>query len=103
MTAVLGSERKVVATEGNQNNELGVPLTVLRAGADTDVLIVEMAMRGAGQIAELCEIAEPTLGLSRTWGRATSSCSGSCEAIADAKGELVEAIPADGTRLPQRR
>ena len=38
MTAVLGPERRVVATEGNQNNELGVPLTVLRAGADTDVL-----------------------------------------------------------------
>lgn len=96
MTAVLGSERKVVATEGNQNNELGVPLTVLRAGADTDILIVEMAMRGAGQIAELCRISEPTLGLITNVGTSHIELLGSCEAIADAKGELVEAIPADG-------
>jgi UDP-N-acetylmuramoyl-tripeptide--D-alanyl-D-alanine ligase len=96
MTAVLGSELKVVATEGNQNNELGVPLTVLRAGADTDLLIVEMAMRGAGQIAELCEISSPTLGLVTNVGTSHIELLGSCEAIADAKGELVEAIPADG-------
>jgi UDP-N-acetylmuramoyl-tripeptide--D-alanyl-D-alanine ligase len=96
MTSVLGSQRKVVATHGNRNNELGVPLTVLDAGADTDVLIVEMAMRGTGQIAELCEIAAPTLGLVTNVGTSHIELLGSCEAIADAKGELVEAIPEDG-------
>ncbi len=52
ITSVLSVRSRVVATEGNQNNELGVPLTILRAGADTDVLVVEMAMRGEGQISE---------------------------------------------------
>lgn len=96
MAAVLGSQRKVVSTQGNRNNELGVPLTVLDAGADTDVLIVEMAMRGTGQIAELCEIAQPTLGLVTNVGTSHIELLGSCEAIADAKGELVEAIAPDG-------
>ena len=57
LDAVLRTTLRVVSTQGNQNNELGVPLTVLRAGADTDVLVVEMGMRGLGQIAELCAIA----------------------------------------------
>lgn len=96
MKAVLGSQRRVVATKGNQNNELGVPLTILRAGADTDVLVVEMAMRGTGQIADLCEIAAPTHGLVTNVGTSHIELLGSCEAIADAKGELVESVPADG-------
>lgn len=95
--AVLGTRFKVVATEGNQNNELGVPLTMLQAGADTDVLVVEMAMRGRGQIARLCEIARPSMGLVTNVGVTHVEVVGSVEAIADAKGELVEAIPEDGT------
>jgi UDP-N-acetylmuramoyl-tripeptide--D-alanyl-D-alanine ligase len=96
LTAVLSDGKRVVSTEGNQNNELGVPLTLMRAGADTDVLIVEMAMRGAGQIASLCEITRPTAGLVTNVGTSHIELLGSPEAIADAKGELVEAIQADG-------
>jgi len=97
ITSVLAVRSKVVSTEGNQNNELGVPLTVMQAGADTDVLVVEMAMRGRGQIARLCEIARPTAGIVTNVGASHIELLGSQEAIAEAKGELVRAVPADGT------
>lgn len=96
ITSVLAVHSRVVATEGNQNNELGVPLTLLRAGADTDVLVVEMAMRGEGQIARLCEIARPTSGIVTNVGTSHLELLGTQEAIVQAKGELVQAIPAEG-------
>ncbi|MDZ4179617.1 MAG: UDP-N-acetylmuramoyl-tripeptide--D-alanyl-D-alanine ligase [Coriobacteriia bacterium] len=96
ITSVLGIAARVVSTEGNQNNELGVPLTLLRAGADTDVLVVEMAMRGEGQISALARIARPTVGLITNIGTSHIEVLGSQDAIARAKGELVRAIPADG-------
>jgi UDP-N-acetylmuramoyl-tripeptide--D-alanyl-D-alanine ligase len=94
--AVLSTQLRVVSTQGNRNNELGVPLTILRAGAETDVLVVEMGMRGIGQIARLCEIAAPTLGLLTNIGTSHIELLGSQEAVADAKGELVRALPASG-------
>jgi UDP-N-acetylmuramoyl-tripeptide--D-alanyl-D-alanine ligase len=96
LLAALGEGRSVVATLGNRNNELGVPLTLLRAGARTDVLIVEMGMRGEGQIRRLCEIARPTLGIVTNIGQTHMELLGSQEAIVRAKGELVECVPADG-------
>lgn len=96
LVAALGNGGRVVATKGNRNNELGVPLTVLRAAPRTSVLIVEMGMRGLGQIAELCEIARPTMGVVTNIGQTHMELLGSQDAIAQAKGELVECIPADG-------
>lgn len=96
ITSVVSQGFRAIATEGNQNNELGVPLTILRAGADTDVLVVEMAMRGAGQIADLARIARPTAGLVTNVGTSHIELLGSQEAIAQAKGELVEAVASDG-------
>ncbi len=96
LSAVLSTQMRVVSTVGNRNNDLGVPLTVLSAGTDTDVLVVEMGMRGPGQIASLCSLAKPTLGLVTNVGVSHIELLGSVGAIADAKGELVEAIPADG-------
>jgi UDP-N-acetylmuramoyl-tripeptide--D-alanyl-D-alanine ligase len=96
LRAALQARFKVVASEGNRNNELGVPLTIFEAGADTGVLVVEMAMRGPGQIAELAAIARPTHGLVTNVGLSHVGVLGSQEAIADAKGELVEAIPETG-------
>lgn len=96
VTAVLGSRLRVTSTKGNRNNEIGVPLTVMDAGAVTDVLVVEMGMRGKGQIAELCEIARPTIGLVTNVGASHVEFLGSLESIASAKAELVEAIPEDG-------
>jgi UDP-N-acetylmuramoyl-tripeptide--D-alanyl-D-alanine ligase len=96
LDSVLGTRMRVVATEGNMNNELGVPLTVMRAGADTGVLVVEMAMRGPGQISRLAEIAQPTAGLVTNVGVSHLEVLGSEEAIASAKGELVLAVPSTG-------
>ncbi len=96
MRAALSSRLRVESTQGNRNNELGVPLTVLAAGTNTEVLLVEMGMRGMGQISELCRVARPTLGLITNVGTSHIEMLGSQEAIARAKGELVEAIPPDG-------
>jgi len=97
LTSALGTSMKVVSTRGNRNNELGVPLTIMDAGADTDVLVVEMAMRGLGQIADLCRIARPTMGLVTNVGMSHIEMLGSQEAIASAKAELVEAVPEEGS------
>jgi UDP-N-acetylmuramoyl-tripeptide--D-alanyl-D-alanine ligase len=96
LTAALSTTKRVVATSANRNNELGVPLTILEAGADTDVLVVEMGMRGLGQIAELCEIARPTMALITNVGTSHIELLGSQEAIARAKGELTACLSAHG-------
>ena len=94
--SVLGTRMRVVATEGNRNNELGVPLTVLRADGACGAVVVEMAMRGRGQIAELCDIARPTLGLVTNIGTSHIELLGSQEEIASAKAELLECLPPSG-------
>lgn len=96
LRSVLSTRLRVVATAENRNNELGVPLTLMDAGVETEALVVEMAMRGAGQIAHLCDIARPTAGLVTNVGVSHMEVLGSEEAIASAKGELVRAIPASG-------
>lgn len=96
LNAVLRPRFRVVATAGNRNNDLGVPLTLLRAGADTDVLVVEMGMRGLGQIAFLADIARPEIGLVTNVGTSHIELLGTQDAVAAAKGELVRAIDADG-------
>lgn len=96
LDAVLRSALKVVSTQSNQNNELGVPLTVLRADANTNVLVVEMGMRGLGQIAELCAVARPTVALVTNVGVTHIELLGSQDAVVSAKGELVRALAPDG-------
>ena len=92
---VLASAGSVVATVANQNNELGVPRTLLAADADTDAVVVEMGMRGSGQIAELCAYAKPDWGLITNVGESHIELLGSRDAIAHAKGELFDALPDD--------
>jgi UDP-N-acetylmuramoyl-tripeptide--D-alanyl-D-alanine ligase len=89
----------VVATEGNGNNELGVPLTVLRAGPRTSHLVVEMGARGVGHIAYLCDIAPPRVAAALNVGTAHVGEFGGREQIAQAKGEIVEALPPDGAAV----
>lgn len=96
LTSVLNTSMHVAATAGNMNNELGVPLTLLTAGSEADVLIVEMGMRGIGQIARLCEIAKPDFGLVTNVGTSHVELLGTQDAVATAKSELVESVPADG-------
>lgn len=95
----LAGEDAVVATTGNNNNELGVPLTVLRADASTRHLVVEMGARGIGHIAYLCSIAPPSIAAVLNVGTAHVGEFGGREQIAQAKGEIVEALGADGTAV----
>lgn len=81
------------------NNELGVPLTILNAPADTQALVVEMGARGPGQIAELCAIAAPTIGVVTRVAEVHTEVFGDIEAVARTKGELIEAIPAHGAAI----
>ncbi len=96
---VLAGVGETVATVGNLNNELGVPLTVLRCTTATEYLVVEMGARGIGHLAELCRIAPPDVAGVLNVGTAHLGEFGSREAIAQAKGELVEALRPDGTAV----
>ncbi|WP_432496233.1 UDP-N-acetylmuramoyl-tripeptide--D-alanyl-D-alanine ligase [Kineococcus gypseus] len=96
LAAVLAPLGPVVAPVGSFNNEVGAPLTVLRADAGTAALVVEMGARGRGHIAALCRVARPATGVVLNVGAAHVGEFGSLEATAAAKGELVEALPADG-------
>ncbi|HWD02950.1 MAG TPA: UDP-N-acetylmuramoyl-tripeptide--D-alanyl-D-alanine ligase [Amycolatopsis sp.] len=88
-----------VAPPGSFNSELGHPWTALRAGPDTKFLVLEMSARGPGHIAEAAAITPPRLGAVLNVGSAHVGEFGSREAIAKAKGELVEALPADGVAV----
>src|SRR5580693_6115029 len=93
------STKDLIAPVGNFNNELGLPLTVLRADSSTRYLVLEMSARGIGHIAQLCGIAPPRIGAVLNVGRAHAGEFGSLDAVAKAKGELVEALPADGIAI----
>lgn len=90
---VLAAAHTVVATAGNQNNELGVPKTLLTADPDTEAVVVEMGMRGAGQIAALCAFVRPDWGLITNVGESHIELLGSRENIARAKAELLRELP----------
>jgi UDP-N-acetylmuramoyl-tripeptide--D-alanyl-D-alanine ligase len=89
----------VVAPAGSFNNELGHPLTVLRADASTRYLVLELSARGLGHIAYLCGIAPPRYGVVLNVGHAHAGEFGGLDQVARAKGELPEALPADGVAI----
>jgi UDP-N-acetylmuramoyl-tripeptide--D-alanyl-D-alanine ligase len=99
LAGMLAPQRRVVATAQNLNTEIGLPLTVLGAPPGTEVLVLEMAMRGAGQIAELAAIAEPDVGLIVNVGPVHLELLGSVEAIAATKAELIAALRPGGTAV----
>ncbi len=99
LAAMVDQQRRVVATPLNLNTEIGLPLTVLSAPAGTEVLVLEMAMRGAGQIAELVAIAEPDVGVVVNVGPVHLELLGTIEAIAATKAELIEGLPSGGTAV----
>lgn len=88
--AVLSANFNVLKTEANFNNEIGLPKTLLQLQANHQVAVVEMGMRGFGQIAELAEIAQPTIGIVTNVGETHMEILGSLANIAKAKAELVE-------------
>ncbi len=99
LLALLSPQRRTVASRANFNNEIGVPLEILSAPAGTDVLVLEMAMRGTGQIAELAAIASPDVGVIVSIGPAHLELLGTIEAIAAAKAELIAALASGATAV----
>lgn len=93
---LLAPEGATVATAGNHNNELGVPLTVLAVDELTRFLVVEMGARAVGDIEVLCAVAPPDIGIVLNVGLAHVGEFGSADRIAVAKGELAEAVGPDG-------
>jgi UDP-N-acetylmuramoyl-tripeptide--D-alanyl-D-alanine ligase len=90
---------RVHANRENLNTEIGLPLTILEAPPEADVLVLEMAMRGPGQIAELAAIAEPEVAAITNVGPVHVELLGSVEAIAAAKAEVLDALPSDGVAV----
>jgi UDP-N-acetylmuramoyl-tripeptide--D-alanyl-D-alanine ligase len=97
--ALCSPHAPTVVAEGSQNNEIGLPLTLCRLEADTEIAIVEMGMRGLGQIAELCEIAQPDVGIITSVGPVHLELLGTVERVAQAKAELIESLPTGGTAV----
>ncbi len=97
--AALRSTLVVAAAERSFNNELGVPLTLANAPDDAAGAVIEMGARGVGHIALLCSIARPTVGIVTRVAPAHLELFGSIDAVAQGKGELVEALPAHGTAV----
>jgi UDP-N-acetylmuramoyl-tripeptide--D-alanyl-D-alanine ligase len=89
--------KRVSATAGNFNNEIGLPLTVLAADARTEILVLEMGATHAGDITHLCNIAPPEIGILTAISPVHLDSFGSLEALATAKGELALALPECGT------
>lgn len=90
---------RTVAAEASFNAELGVPLTLCRLESDTEICVLELAMRGFGQIAELAAIGRPQIGVITSIGPVHLEFMGSVEGVARAKGELLEALPAGATAV----
>ena len=94
VAGVLGRRLRTLRTEGNQNNEVGMPLTVLRLGPEHEAMVLEMGMYTGGEIRDLAAIGRPSIGIVTAVQPVHLSRIGSLDAIEDAKAELVEALPA---------
>ena len=99
IAAVLGTRWTTLRNEGNQNNEIGLPLTVLRLGPEHEAAVLEMGMYVGGEIADLARIGRPSIGLVTAVQPVHLSRIGSLRAIERAKGELLEALPPGGTAI----
>jgi UDP-N-acetylmuramoyl-tripeptide--D-alanyl-D-alanine ligase len=97
LAAIAFPQRRTVAAERSYNNEIGVPLTLCRIDADTELVVLELAMRGFGQIAELSSFARPHVGVITMIAPVHLEKVGTLEGVIRAKGELLAALPAGGT------
>ena len=96
LAAMCRPHARTVAAEAGHNNEIGLPLTLTRIEPDTEVVVCEMGMRGLGQIAELCALARPDVGVITSIGPVHLELLGTIENVAQAKAEVVAALPAGG-------
>ena len=99
LAALTAPSARTIAAEASFNNEIGVPLTLCRLEEDTEVCILELAMRGFGQIAALAEIARPHIGVVTNVGPVHLELVDSIDGVARAKGELIAALPTGGTAI----
>jgi UDP-N-acetylmuramoyl-tripeptide--D-alanyl-D-alanine ligase len=99
LAGILSTQGQTVAPQGSYNGEVGVPLTVFRAGTDTRYLVIEMGATGIGHIRYLADMVRPDIGVVLAVGTAHAGEFGGVANIALAKGELVEALAADGTAI----
>ena len=97
--AAIGADRPTHASPMSFNNELGVPLTLVNCPEGAEAVVVEMGARGKGHIAWLCSLGRPTVGVVTAVGTAHTELFGTVEAVAEAKGELVEALDASGVAV----
>lgn len=96
IAAVLGEAMETLKSEGNHNNEIGLPLTLMELEARHRCAVLEMGMYALGEIADLCAIARPSIGVVTNVGPTHLERLGTIERIAEAKSELVQALPDDG-------
>ena len=99
IAAVLAERFVTLKSEGNANNEVGLPLTVLRLGPEHEAAVLEMGMYLGGEIAQLAAIARPKIGVVTAVREVHLSRIGSIDAVEQAKAELVEALPEDGVAV----
>ena len=99
VAAVLATRFRTLRSEGNQNNEIGLPLTLMRLGPEHEAVVLEMGMYVGGEIADLARMASPRIGVVTAVQPVHLSRIGSLEAIEAAKGELLDALPSDGTAI----
>lgn len=99
IAAVLAGRFRVYKNQGNHNNELGLPLTIMNAPEDAEILVLEMGMRGINEIKALCTIARPDLAVITNIGTTHLELLESQENIAKAKWEIVEALPSQGVAV----
>jgi len=99
VATVLSTRFRTLRNEGNLNNEIGLPLTLLRLGPEHEAAVLEMGMYVEGEIADLARMARPRIGVVTTVQPVHLARIGSLEAIEAAKGELLEALPPDGRAI----
>ena len=99
IASILGLGRRVCVTRGNLNNEIGVPLSLMRLKRDDEALVVELGANHAGEIANLGSIVLPTIAVITNAGAAHLEGFGSIEGVAKAKGELIDCLPPDGVAV----
>jgi UDP-N-acetylmuramoyl-tripeptide--D-alanyl-D-alanine ligase len=97
--AALSADRRVAANERSFNNEQGLPVTILGAPDDAAVLVLEMGMRGFGEIRRLCDVARPDIGVVTAVAPSHTERVGGIDGVARAKAELVQALPRTGTAV----
>ncbi|MFH1501927.1 MAG: UDP-N-acetylmuramoyl-tripeptide--D-alanyl-D-alanine ligase [Candidatus Eisenbacteria bacterium] len=97
--AVLSTELETMKTEGNLNNHIGVPLTLLELTSRHEAAVIEMGMNHPGEIRRLSEIARPDVGVITNVAEGHLESMETLEAVAEAKGELLESLPADGVAV----